>query len=72
MDTIKSSVLFNNLCQTENVIYTRKSLAEAMLVNRFRNVSGFVGAIKQASAIGTKDHALLEKELIQSNGNKDA
>jgi hypothetical protein len=46
MDTIKPSVLFNKLYQTENVIYTRKSLAETALVIRFPNMSGFVAAIK--------------------------
>jgi hypothetical protein len=43
-----------------------------VVVIRFRNISGFAAAIKEVFAIGTRLHALLEKQLIHSHGNKDA
>jgi hypothetical protein len=72
MNTVKPSVLFNNLCQRENGIYTRKSVAETLVVIRFRNMSGFAASIKPVSVIWMRVHVLLEKELIHSNGNKEA
>jgi hypothetical protein len=39
---------------------------------RFLNMSGFAAANERVSAIGRTVRGLLEKALIQADGNKDA
>jgi hypothetical protein len=65
MDTVK---LFNKLCQTENITYPRKSVAQTMVVIRFRNISGFAAAIKEVSAVGTRIQVLLKKGAYTQSG----